>query len=486
MKITVMMCKQPPPGFSKTAPTRPRACIRNLLLPLCALLVPLFAQGQCPPLVDSTKLKAAESVPRAPGPPEFFDEPQFTVAGVTDATNLGGHGSDTIQRTKETFAKETASLSRESINNSHPALASSVSVEKSLRETAEREPNNFEANRELGKFLVEHGKGREAVSYLERASGLKAGDFDSNHELALAYVEVGRYDEAERKIRELLAHQGPAKSEADLHHLLADIEEKKGTPLGAVQQYQRAVELDPSEGNIFDWATELLLHGAAEPAIEVLDRGSRRFPKSVRILTALGVAWYIRGSYEQAARRLCQASDLVPNDPAPYLFLGKLQAIEAPSEEVSARLERFARLQPENAMANYYYAVSLWKQRKDPLDREKLAQIEALLNTAVYLDPRLSQAYLQLGILYSEKKDFPRATAALRRTIEISPEMAEAHYRLAQAYKRAGEPSKAEQELQFYNRVSSENADAAVREHHELQRFLYTLRSSVTPLQSQQ
>jgi tetratricopeptide (TPR) repeat protein len=480
-----MMCKQLPRGVSKPASTRPRACIRNLLPAVCALLVPLFAHGQCPPLVDSTKLKAAESAPKAPGPPEFFDEPQFTVAGVTDATNLGGHGSDTILRTKEAFAKETASLSRNSINNSQPPLSASVSVEKSLREAAEREPNNFEANRELGKFLVEHGKGREAVSYLERASGVNASDFDNNHELALAYVEVGRYDEAEEKIRELLAHPGPAKSQADLHHLLGDIEEKKGTPLGAVQQYQRAVELDPSERNIFDWASELLMHGAPEPAIEVLDSGNRRFPTSVRILTALGVAWYIRGSYEQAARRLCEASDLVPNDPVPYLFLGKLQTVEAPSEQVSARLERFARLQPANAMANYYYAVSLWKQRKDPLDRENLAQIEALLNKAVHLDPRLSQAYLQLGILYSEKKDFPRATAALRRTIEISPGMAEAHYRLAQAYKRAGEPSKAEQELQFYNRVSSENADAAVREHHELQRFLYTLRSPVAPVQSQ-
>ncbi|HYT23929.1 MAG TPA: carboxypeptidase-like regulatory domain-containing protein, partial [Candidatus Polarisedimenticolia bacterium] len=32
---------------------------------------------------------------------EFFDEPSFTVAGVTDSTNLGGHGSNTTVRTKE-------------------------------------------------------------------------------------------------------------------------------------------------------------------------------------------------------------------------------------------------------------------------------------------------------------------------------------------------------------------------------------------------
>ena len=44
------------------------------------------------------------------GSPEFFDEPQFTVAGVTDGTNLGGHGSNTVVRTKDALAKDIASL----------------------------------------------------------------------------------------------------------------------------------------------------------------------------------------------------------------------------------------------------------------------------------------------------------------------------------------------------------------------------------------
>src|ERR1700751_47220 len=42
--------------------------------------------------------------------PQFFDQPQFTVAGVTDTTNLGGHGSDTIVRTRNSLAKDTVSL----------------------------------------------------------------------------------------------------------------------------------------------------------------------------------------------------------------------------------------------------------------------------------------------------------------------------------------------------------------------------------------
>src|SRR3984957_17749113 len=54
---------------------------------------------------------------------KFSDEIHFSVAGVTDPSNLGGHGSDTVLRTKETLAKETASLRPESAtqpsNNSH-------------------------------------------------------------------------------------------------------------------------------------------------------------------------------------------------------------------------------------------------------------------------------------------------------------------------------------------------------------------------------
>ena len=47
----------------------------------------------------------------SPLPPlQFSDEPTFTVAGVTDTSNLGLHGSDANVRTSENLAKETAAL----------------------------------------------------------------------------------------------------------------------------------------------------------------------------------------------------------------------------------------------------------------------------------------------------------------------------------------------------------------------------------------
>src|SRR5882762_8942700 len=76
--------------------------------------------------------------------PEFFDEPQFTVAGVTDPTNLGGHGSDTTVRTRESLAKATATLGR-SPDASHPNAAA-IPTEESLRQAVQHEPGDFRAN----------------------------------------------------------------------------------------------------------------------------------------------------------------------------------------------------------------------------------------------------------------------------------------------------------------------------------------------------
>ena len=39
---------------------------------------------------------------------EFADKPDFTIAGVTDWTAVGGHGSDSTLRTSEDLARETS------------------------------------------------------------------------------------------------------------------------------------------------------------------------------------------------------------------------------------------------------------------------------------------------------------------------------------------------------------------------------------------
>jgi tetratricopeptide (TPR) repeat protein len=418
--------------------------------------------------------------------PEFFDEPHFTVAGVTDTTNLGGHGSDAIARNRDALARATAALSKQPDANSVPD-SSRPTTEKSLREAAARQPEDFDANYRLGKLLVDEAKAQEGIPYLERASRLDPGNFDNALELALAYAGTGNYAQAHSDARALLAARGRTREQkAELHHLLGDADERVGDALEAVREYQSAAELDPSETNLFDWGAELLIHRAADPAIEVFTKGNQLFPHSVRMLTGLGAAWYSFGSYDEAARRLCEASDLNPKDAAPYLFMGKLQAVETKqSEAILERLARFAQLEPQNALADYYYAASLWKQRKSPDDMENDEKIKSLLENAVHLDPQLGLAYLELGIVYSQEKDIPKAISAFQSAIEATPQLEQAHYRLAQLYRQNGETPKAKAELQLYEQISAEKTKATERQRHELQQFVYEMRDRPPGLQPQ-
>ena len=433
--------------------------------------------------IDLTLRPQKVSGPKDPsaGTLEFFDKPEFTVAGVTEAMNLGGHGSDTTMRTREALMKEVVSLNREFPSDSNGA-SFPAGTEETLRETSKREPKNFEASYRLGKMLADKGKAQEAIPYLERAAQLQPNNYESTWELALVYARTGQFERARAEIRTLLARE----DKSELHHLLGEVEERSAKPLEAVREYQRAAELNPGEPNIFDWGTELLAHRAIEPAIQVFTTGNRMFPRSLRLLAGLGVAWYANGSYDQAARRLCEASDLSPDDPESYLLLGKMQSAESkPSEEVVERLGRFVKLQPENAEANYYYALCLWKRRKSPEDSQDLAQVKSLLQKAVRLDPKLGAGYLQLGILYAECQDFPMAISAYQKSIEVSPRLEEAHYRLAQVYKRIGETRKAQEELKLNEQISKRTAEEVERQRREILQFVYTLRGQTDASQEQ-
>jgi len=264
---------------------------------------------------------------------------------------------------------------------------------------------------------------------------------------------------------------------ANGHRLMGELNERLGDPLEAVREYERAALMDPSEQNHFEWGTELLLHRADGPAVEVFTKGSHAHPDSARMLAGLGAALYAEGKREEAAGRLCEASDLKPADPAPYVFLGQMEkAATGVLACVEQKLARFAQEQPGNALANYYYGVTLWKRgRGSEKNAAGFQQAEALLEKTVNIDPKLGEAYLQLGILHSERGDFEQAIRDYKRAIEINPQLGEAHYRLGSAYKRIGEESKAEQEFRAYEKIEKAETAAIESRRRELRQFLIIL-----------
>ncbi len=417
----------------------------------------------------------------SPGAMEFKDEPNFTVAGVTDWSGAGGHGSDTSLRTSEGFARETLALKSSGSEETSPGAAGgntagreSAELENKLRAAVARTPESYEANHQLGEFYLRSGKYREAIASLKAAYQINAENVANAYDLALAYRGNGDLVLARDLAVKILAS---AEGNAGVHGLLGDLDERLGDPLGAVREYERAATLDPSEPNYFEWGSELLLHRAVRPAVIVFKKGSVAHPDSARMFVGLGAALYADGSYDEAAGQLCHASDLKPEDPTPYLFLGKMEVTLPTSFSCGEeKLARFLQNQPGNALANYYFAMAVLKRSRESKSSTESQQAEALLKKSVAIDPKLGEAYLQLGIMYAAQGASEQAIAAFQKAIEVTPGLGEAHYRLSQLYKRNGERDKAEQEIQLYKQVEKSEADEVERQRREVQQFLIILK----------
>ncbi len=346
-----------------------------------------------------------------------------------------------------------------------------------FRKAVELEPKNFDTNHNLGEFYVHAGKVAEAAHFLGQAQKIDPSSYDNGYDLSLAYVLTGKLTDARELVQDLLKKRNTA----ELHNLLGEIEEKDGKFVDAANEYETAAHMDPSESNLFDWGSELLIHRTLGPAIEVFQHATERYPKSPRLVIGLGMALYSRGNYDEAVKALLHGADLDPSDPSCYLFLSKAyDSSPGQADEVIQRFRRFAELQPQNARALYYYAMSLWKGKRAQDPDLDLQRIEGLLKKSIALDDNLAEAHLQLGNLYSDQTKYAEAIPEYVRARELGPDLADVHYRLGQAYVHTKQTELAQQELQVYQRLRAEHLAEVDKQRADIRQFVYSAKGGQT------
>ncbi len=339
-----------------------------------------------------------------------------------------------------------------------------------FREALALEPRSFDANHNLGEFYVQTGRLADAQPLLEEAQRIQPDSYDNGYDLAMADFLLGRLDEARQAAKDLTKR----KDTGELHNLLGQIEEKDGKFVAAANEYETAAHMDPSEDNLFDWGSEMLLHRTYEPAIAIFQQGAQRYPKSPRLLIGLGLALYSRGKYEEAVKALLTASDLSPTDARCYLFLSKAyDSSPNQADEVIQRFRRYAELEPKNALAQYYYAMSLWKGKRAEDAGLDLKTIESLLQKSVALDDSLAVAHVQLGNLYADQHQYDKSIPEYERAVQLNPNLSDAHYRLGTEYVHVGQKARAQQEFAIYQKLRADHLAEVDKERAEVQQFVY-------------
>jgi len=346
-----------------------------------------------------------------------------------------------------------------------------------FRKALELEPRSYDANHNLGEFCIQSGKIADALPLLEQAQRINPTSYDNGYDLTMAEFLTGRLSEARVQAQDLLRR----KNTAELHDLLGQIEEKDGKFITAANEFQIAAHMEPSEGNLFDWGSELLLHRAYEPAIVVFTEAARRYPDSPRLMIGLGMALTWRGRFEEAVKALLAAADLDPSDARCYLFLFRAyNNSPTQAEEAIQRFQRYAQLQPGNALAQYYYAMSLWKGKRAQDSSVDLRAVESLLKKSIELDGAQAETHLQLGNLYADQHQYENSVPEYVRALELDSNLPDAHYRLGTDYVHLGQKDKAQSEFEIYQKLRAQHLAETDKEANEVQQFVYSGKPSAS------
>ena len=257
---------------------------------------------------------------------------------------------------------------------------------------------------------------------------------DSRMAFALQHQQAGRWAEAERIYRAILAGR-PQDSRA--WHYLGMIAHLKGRHDEAAQSLDRAMQLQTPDSEILAHLA-LVEHarGDAGRAIDLLRQALRIDPGNAEALTNLGIFAAARGHAEEALGALAQAAALDPGSAAAELRLAfALRQFNRPADAASAA-ERALQKDPHNAGALDMLALL----RRDA---GRLKDAIDLHRRAVAIDPGFAGGWNNFGNTLAKTGDTAGALAAFERAVAIQPDFAQAWLNLARTLLMAGRAAEA-------------------------------------------
>jgi len=185
-------------------------------------------------------------------------------------------------------------------------------------------------------------------------------------------------------------------------------------------------------------------------------------------------------------QRLCEASDLNPDDPDPYLLMGKMQAVETtPVRSGGGKTGRFYQASTGERPGKLLLRGQSLEAAEVSGGRCRFAQVKSLLEKAVQLDPKLgSRLFATWCSLFGAKRFLQRnfrLSTSDRGYSAAGGGALSSGGRLPAGRRNCESASR----LQLYEQISKEKEEDLERQRHELQQFVYQLRDQTPASQPQ-
>lgn len=321
-----------------------------------------------------------------------------------------------------------------------------------LRAAAWLEPGNAETLSALGQAYVLLQEPAQAGDAFGRAAAIEPHKPDLLYNWAVALADQGKAQQAIDVLNRI-----PETEMSDAAESLAgDLEEKLGHSMAAVAHDQRAAQMNPSEANLYALCVEFLRHWTWDDARKTAEFGAARYPDSLRMQLALGVALYGDKKFQDAARVFAGLLQQHADNSMVGELLGRTCEEVDGADASCQRLEGFAREHPDNPEAAAYAARQILER---PHSNTDLEQADRLLAEATAADPRNGDAWYEMGRVEAERGQWQQSAETLEKATALRPEFGPAHFQLAQAYRHLGRPADQKRELALFQACTQKEQD---------------------------
>jgi tetratricopeptide (TPR) repeat protein len=224
----------------------------------------------------------------------------------------------------------------------------------------------------------------------------------------------------------------------------AAVLDRRQMPEQAHALYAHAVEVNPDNEQAYtSIATFAAEHENRRYAIDLLERGLQRMPRSASLLVSHGLLVAIEGERDRAEREFRAAAEINSNWDMPLLALGVLQLETGRTDDAVTTFQNATERFPNESSIHYLYALALSRTG----DASTRGSVAGELLKATAITPNDSRSRALLGQTYVAMNRLSEGIAQLKRATELDPRNGTAQYQLGLAYRKLGNTALAEKHM---------------------------------------
>jgi tetratricopeptide (TPR) repeat protein len=304
-------------------------------------------------------------------------------------------------------------------NNGKPEKAMEI-YQKALKDF----PNDPSIQYGIASYYKKKNDTAKYHEYIKKAILNQDFDDETQATILFSYLQELSNDTTQREesleITRQLAEQHPESPQ--IIGLYAEILLVGGEPAKAAEQYKKAINLDPSNFNI--WQRLLFSYtdrNNADSLIKYSEKAMRFFPNQAMVHYLNGIGYSNKKEYPKAIKSLTRGIDMQPEDNVAlladmYSTLGDIYNSTKEYKLSDSSFEKALRLNPRNAsvLNNYAYYLSVRGVRLPDAERMSKESLNIRPGEATFLDT-------YGWILYKQAK-YEQAKQYIEDAVKANPE----------------------------------------------------------------